>query len=149
MIAEITKFKRDVTSRAKQLKIAHARQEQIVAERAAAKQQIEGGLAERQRLLDSIKGEIVRLQAEERARQARLAAEAQARLQAQLPRSTQAFEQSQRQDVVGASAVSPGRRSASRRRRSTAASSGSRCSTSAPRTSGAAPRPAASTAPGS
>jgi cell wall-associated NlpC family hydrolase len=107
VIGEITKFKRDVTLRAKQLKLAHARQEQVVAERAAAKQQIEGGLAERQRMLDSIKGEIVRLQAEERARQARLAAEAQARLQAQLNASHQAFEQSQRQDVVGASAVTP------------------------------------------
>ena len=107
VIAEITKFKRDVTLRAKQLKLAHARQEQVVAERAAAKQQIEGGLAERQRMLESIKGEIAQLQAEERARQARLAAEAQARLQAQLNASHQAFEASQRQDVVGASAVTP------------------------------------------
>ena len=150
VIAEITKFKRDVTVRAKQLKLAHARQEQVVAERAAAKQQIEAGLAERQRMLDSIKGEIVQLQAEERARQARLAAEAQARLQAQLNASHQAFQQSQRagrRRRLGGHARR--RRSASRLRRSTAASSGSRCSTSARRTSGAAPRRAASTAPGS
>src|SRR5581483_7977563 len=76
VIHEIRQFKHDVTVRAAQLRTAHARQVKIVAERAAAKQQVESGLAERQRMLDSIKGEIVRLQAEEAARQARLAAEA-------------------------------------------------------------------------
>lgn len=107
VISEITKFKRDVVRRAAELKAAHARQEQIVAERAAAKQQIESGLGERQRMLESIKGEIVQLQAEERARQARLEAEAQARYQAQLAASQQAFQQSRQTEVVGASAVTP------------------------------------------
>src|SRR5204862_611543 len=82
VVGEIKKFKHDVTVRAAFLKRAQARQERIVAERAAAKRDIEGGLAERQRLVESIKGEIVRLQAEEQARQARLAAEAQQRLPA-------------------------------------------------------------------
>jgi cell wall-associated NlpC family hydrolase len=107
VIAEIRRFKHDVTVRAAQLKVAHARQERIVAERAAAKQQIESGLAERQQLLGSIKGEIERLQREEAARQARLAAEARARLQAQLAAQHAAVQQAQEQDVVGASAVSP------------------------------------------
>jgi cell wall-associated NlpC family hydrolase len=107
VIAEITRFKHDVTVRAKQLKIAHTRQEQIVAQRAAAKHQVESGLAERQRLLGSIKGEIVRLEREEAARQARLAAEARARLAAQLAAQRAAVQQAQEQDVVGASAVSP------------------------------------------
>jgi cell wall-associated NlpC family hydrolase len=107
VIAEIKRFKRDVTVRAKQLRLAHTRQEKIVAEREAAKSQIEGGLAERQRLLGSIKGEIVRLQAEEAARQARLAAEARARLAAQLAAQHAAVEQAAQLDVVGASAVSP------------------------------------------
>jgi cell wall-associated NlpC family hydrolase len=107
VIAEIKRFKRDVTVRAKQLKVAHTRQEQIVAQRQAAKSQIEGGLAERQRLLGSIKGEIVRLQREEEARQARLAAEARARLAAQLAAQHAAVEQAAQQDIVGASAVSP------------------------------------------
>jgi peptidoglycan DL-endopeptidase CwlO len=84
VIGEIKRFKRDVTLRAAFLKKAQARQEQIVAERAAAKREIEAGLAERQRLVESIKGEIARLQAEEEARQVRLAAEAQRRLQAEL-----------------------------------------------------------------
>jgi cell wall-associated NlpC family hydrolase len=107
VIAEVKQFKHDVVVRAEQLKIAHARQEKVVAERAAARQQVESGLAERQRLLDSIQGEIARLQREEAERQARLAAEARARLQAQLAAQQRAVQAAQAQDVVGASAVSP------------------------------------------
>jgi cell wall-associated NlpC family hydrolase len=107
VVAEIKQFKHDVVVRAAQLKVAHARQEEIVAERAAAKQQVESGLAERKQLLDSIKGEIARLQREEAERQARLEAEARARLQAQLEAQRRAVQASQSQDVVGASAVSP------------------------------------------
>jgi peptidoglycan hydrolase CwlO-like protein len=59
VIFEVTRFKRDVTKRAAFLRAAHARQEHVVAERAAAKQQVEAGMAERQRLLGSIKDEIV------------------------------------------------------------------------------------------
>src|SRR5205085_11216990 len=84
VVGEIKKFKHDVVVRAAFLKKAQAKQEQVVAQRAAAKQEIASGLAERQRLVESIKGEIAHLQAEEEARQARLAAEAQQRLQAQL-----------------------------------------------------------------
>jgi cell wall-associated NlpC family hydrolase len=105
VIGETVQFKHDVVVRARELKIAHAKQEQVVAERAAAKRQIESGLAERQRMLDSIKGEIVRLQAEEAARQARLAAEARARLAAQQEQARQAALDAQHTDVVGASAV--------------------------------------------
>jgi cell wall-associated NlpC family hydrolase len=107
VIFEVTRFKRDVTKRAAFLRAAHARQEHVVAERAAAKQQVEAGMAERQRLLGSIKDEIVRLQAEERARQERLRIEAQGRLQAQLAAQQRAIEAAQAQEVVGASAVSP------------------------------------------
>ncbi len=107
VLAEIRRFKHDITVRAALLKQAHTRQQQIVAERAAAKQQVEGQLAERQRLVDSIKGEIVRLQVEEQARQARLQAEAQARLRTQLIEQHQAALQSQESSVVGASAVTP------------------------------------------
>jgi peptidoglycan DL-endopeptidase CwlO len=107
VLGEIKRFKHDVTVRAAMLREAHARQERIVAERAAAKQQVEAQLGERQRLVDSIKGEIERLQAEERARQARLAAEAAARLRAQLSAAHQAALQSQEDSIVGASAVTP------------------------------------------
>jgi peptidoglycan DL-endopeptidase CwlO len=107
VVSEIKQFKHDVVVRAAQLKVAHVRQEQVVAVRAASKQQIESGLAERQQLLSSIKGEIERLQREEAARQARLAAEARARLATQQAAQERAVQAAQAQDVVGASAVSP------------------------------------------
>jgi peptidoglycan DL-endopeptidase CwlO len=109
VIGEIKRFKHDVTVRAAFLKRAQARQEQVVAERAAAKRDIEAGLAERRRLVESIKGEIARLQREEEARQARLAAAAQQRLQAELSAQKEAAVQAQQQgtDVVGASAITP------------------------------------------
>jgi peptidoglycan DL-endopeptidase CwlO len=105
VVGEINRFKHDVTVRAAFLKRAQARQERIVAQRAAAKRDIEAGLAERQRLVESIKGEIAKLQAEEQARQARLAAEAQQRYQAQLVAQKDAA--AQQNNVVGASAVTP------------------------------------------
>jgi peptidoglycan DL-endopeptidase CwlO len=109
VMGEIKRFKHDVTVRAAFLKKAQAQQEQVVAERAATKREIESGLAERQRLVESIKSEIVRLQAEEAARQARLAAEAQQRLQAELSAQKEAAAEAQQQgtDVVGASAITP------------------------------------------
>ena len=107
VVGEIKQFKHDVIVRAAQLKTAHARQEQIVTQRAASKQQIEAGLSERQQLLGSIKGEIERLQREEAARQARLKAEAEARLAAQQAAQERAVQAARAQDVVGASAVSP------------------------------------------
>jgi cell wall-associated NlpC family hydrolase len=107
VLSEIKRFKHDVTVRAAQLKIAHARQERIVAERAAAKRQVEAGLAERQRLLGSIKGQIAQLQAEERRRQEQLRIQALARLNSQLAAQRQARAESQQTDVVGAAAVTP------------------------------------------
>jgi len=104
---EVTRFKHDVTVRAARLKAAHARQQQIVAQRAAAKQEIESGLAERRRLVESIKGEIVRLEAEERARQERLRIEAEQRLAAEQAARARAAHAAQEQEVVGASAVTP------------------------------------------
>jgi peptidoglycan DL-endopeptidase CwlO len=107
VLGEIRHFKHEVTVRAAELKVAHARQQQVVAQRAAAKRQVEAGLAERQQLLGSIKDEIVKLQAQERARQAQLRAQAEARLQAQLAAQRQAVLQAQQTDVVGASATTP------------------------------------------
>ena len=61
VLGEIKRFKHVVAVRGLELKKAHVRQQQIVAEREAARQQVESGLAERQRLLGSIKDEIVKL----------------------------------------------------------------------------------------
>ena len=59
-----------------------AEQKRVVAERAAVRAQIESQLGERKRLYDSIKSQIVQLQAQERARQKQLIAEAERRLAA-------------------------------------------------------------------
>jgi cell wall-associated NlpC family hydrolase len=106
VLAEIQRFKHVVTVRGVELRTAHVRQEQIVAERAAARREVESGLAERQRLLGSIKGEIARLQAEEARRQEQLRIQVEARLRAQLAAQHEAVVESQSTDVVGASAVS-------------------------------------------
>jgi cell wall-associated NlpC family hydrolase len=81
---EVTRFRNEVRTRQQHLVQAQAQQRTIVAQRAARRSAIEGQLAERQMLLASIKDEISRLQAAERARQETLAREARAEL-----RSTQ------------------------------------------------------------
>jgi peptidoglycan DL-endopeptidase CwlO len=106
VLAEIQRFKHVVAVRGVQLRKAHVRQEQVVAERAAARRQVESGLVERQRLLGSIKGEIAKLQAEEARRQEQLRIEAEARLRTQLAAQRQASTEALANDAVGASAVS-------------------------------------------
>jgi len=80
VLREVKAFRVAVRTRRARLKHAHVEQARLVAERASQKASIEGQLAERQRLLGSIRSEIGRLQAAERVQQARLAAEARARL---------------------------------------------------------------------
>jgi peptidoglycan DL-endopeptidase CwlO len=82
VLGEVKRFRKEVETRRARLQKARENQARIVAERAAQKSSIESRLAEREQMLASVKDEIVRLQAEERARQARLAAEARARAQA-------------------------------------------------------------------
>jgi cell wall-associated NlpC family hydrolase len=111
ILASVKRFKKEVESRRTQLRDAREDQARIVAERAAQKEAIEGRLAERQRLLASVKDEIARLQAEERARQARLAAEARERLRAQrlalLQAQNEAVAPSYESDAVIPSAPPP------------------------------------------
>jgi len=83
VLREVKRFKRDVETSRARLQEARADQARIVAEQASQKAWIESRLVEREQLLASVKEEIVQLQAEERARQARLAAEARARIQAE------------------------------------------------------------------
>jgi peptidoglycan DL-endopeptidase CwlO len=82
VLGEVKTFRREVETRRARLQKAREDQARLVAERAAQKSSIESRLAEREQMLASVKDEIVRLQAEERARQARLAAEARARAEA-------------------------------------------------------------------
>jgi len=76
----VRNFRAEVKRRETELERARAKQEQLVAERAAHRQAIEGKLAERQRLLSSIKDQIAELQAAERERQRRLESQARQRL---------------------------------------------------------------------
>ena len=83
VLREVKRFKKEVEASRERLQKARADQARIVAEQAAQKAEIESRLADRNQMLASVKDEIAQLQAEERQRQAALAAQARARLQAQ------------------------------------------------------------------
>jgi cell wall-associated NlpC family hydrolase len=82
VLKEVKIYGAAVRTRRARLKDAHIQQAKLVAESEAQKASIEGQLAQRRQLLSSIKSEIGRIQAAERAQQARLAAQARARLAA-------------------------------------------------------------------
>ena len=83
ILRSVRTYRKNVQEHRDRLQDARADQARIVEERASQKAFIEARLAERKQLLASVKDEIVRMQAEERRRQAALAAQARARLQAQ------------------------------------------------------------------
>jgi peptidoglycan DL-endopeptidase CwlO len=83
ILSEVKQYRREVETRRAELKDARIEQAEVVADRAAQKASIEGQLAERQQLYASVKDEIAQMEAAERRRQAQLAAEARARLEAQ------------------------------------------------------------------
>jgi len=76
--AEVTRYRTEVQSRQQALVKAESDQEKVVAERASQRASIQSQLAERQALYSSIKDQITQLEAAERERQARLAAQAKA-----------------------------------------------------------------------
>jgi peptidoglycan DL-endopeptidase CwlO len=76
--AEVTRYRNEVQARQEALVKAEADQQKLVAARAAQRASIESQLAARQTLYNSIKDQIAKMQAAERARQARLAAQAKA-----------------------------------------------------------------------
>jgi peptidoglycan DL-endopeptidase CwlO len=78
LAADVRRFEAEVERRGRELERARSDQRRIVAERAARRAAIEEHLAARRALYSSIQDEIARLQAEERRRQERLAAEARA-----------------------------------------------------------------------
>ena len=102
VVHQVTKLRAEVAARQRELKHAHAEQVQVVAERAAARASIRSQLGERQALLSSIRSDIVRLKAEEAARQAELQREAQARLASQQQANQSALAQ-----TVGVTPPSP------------------------------------------
>ena len=82
VLREVKSFRAQVIDRKGRLERAKKAQVQVVADKATQRRSIEGQLAERQRLLGTIKDQIASLEAAERRRQERLAAQAQARLRA-------------------------------------------------------------------
>ena len=76
--AEVRQYRNEVHARQQALVKAQADQVKVVAERAAQRASVQSQLAERQALYSSIKDQIAQLEAAERARQARLAAQAKA-----------------------------------------------------------------------
>jgi cell wall-associated NlpC family hydrolase len=80
VLGEVKSFRAQVKLRRARLQRARTEQVQVVADRAAQRQSIQGQLNERNQLLASIKDQIASLEAAERLRQERLAAEARARL---------------------------------------------------------------------
>ena len=82
VLGAVRKFGTEVRQRKIRLDRARAAQAQVVADKASQRRSIEGQLAERQRMLSSIKSEIASLQAAEQLRQQRLAAQARARISA-------------------------------------------------------------------
>ena len=95
ILSAVKRFRDAVETRREQLRQARADQARIVQERAAQRSSIESRLAERQQMLSSVKDEIARIQAEEQRRQAALAAQARARLEAARLAAQQANLQSQ------------------------------------------------------
>jgi cell wall-associated NlpC family hydrolase len=103
VLRQVTGFRQAVETRQKALVRARTAQTALVSERASRKASIESQLSKRQRLLSSIKSEIARIQAAERARAAALERQARARLVGQL----RLQRQSAAGAVVGASATTP------------------------------------------
>jgi peptidoglycan DL-endopeptidase CwlO len=85
VLGDVRTFRSQVQRRRALLKRARAQQAQLVAERAANKASIESRLADRQRMLSSIRSEIAQIRAAERRRQAELERQARARLSAPQP----------------------------------------------------------------
>ena len=103
VLSEVKHFRTVVKHSGQVLSHARVQQARVVAERAAAKHDLETKIGEQQRLYSSLKGEIQRLVAAQAARQLQMAQAAQARLRAL--RATQ--QQEQQQTVVGVSVVTP------------------------------------------
>jgi peptidoglycan DL-endopeptidase CwlO len=103
VMQEVISFRRQVVRRERALARAHAEQARVVRARAAERSRIQHQLSERQALLGSIRSEIVKLRAAERARQAALARQVRARL----PQQTAAVQSQAAQNPVGVAIASP------------------------------------------
>jgi cell wall-associated NlpC family hydrolase len=101
ILAQVKTFRAAVRRQRDSRAPAHALQQRVVAQRAAAKHSIESKIAAQRNLYASIKGEIARLVAADQARQLQMAHEAQARI------AEERAAAAQQDTVVGVSAVTP------------------------------------------
>ncbi len=83
VIGDLVGAQRDLARREKKLKADRRRATALVAQAAAARREVEQGIAAQRALVRGLEGEIAQLQREERARQRRIAAAARAQLAAQ------------------------------------------------------------------
>jgi cell wall-associated NlpC family hydrolase len=103
VLGQVNQFRTTINRSAARLKRANAEQSHVVAQRAAAKAQIESKIGEEQHLYHSIQGEIAKLVIAQRAEQLRLQAQAEARLRQQQAASSAA----RASTVVGISVSTP------------------------------------------
>jgi peptidoglycan DL-endopeptidase CwlO len=82
ILSEVRRFKKEIRERKAKLAKARTRQEEVVAAQAAKRDEIEAAMQQRESLYNSIKDQIADLEAEERRRQARINAAAEARVAA-------------------------------------------------------------------
>jgi len=107
---ELKGYRKRVVLRRQQLAKARTEQAEVVRQRAAEKEAIEGKLAERRQLLSSVQAEVQSLVAAERARQAELRRQAEARLaqqQAAAAAQRKAEEQAQLNSDAASDAAAP------------------------------------------
>jgi cell wall-associated NlpC family hydrolase len=107
ILQTVKRYRKEVETRRANLQHAHARQTQVVAERAAEQQKIQSQIAEQNQLLASVKDEIAKMQAEERQRQAVLAAQARARAQAAAQLAQQAQQDAAQEQIYDQSFDTP------------------------------------------
>jgi cell wall-associated NlpC family hydrolase len=106
IVEEVRRTKAEVARRQAALERARAQQEEIVAQRAARRAEIEEGLAERRALYESVRAEIAELEAAEQRRQARLEAEARRRAAA-IERRQARSQEAQENDPAPAPSPAP------------------------------------------
>jgi peptidoglycan DL-endopeptidase CwlO len=103
VIGQVITFKGSVERHARALASEHADATRLLAQRRAERQSVADQLNERQQLLDSIKGQIATLEAQQRARELQAVQAAQAAAAAAQAAQAQAAQAT----VVGASAATP------------------------------------------
>jgi cell wall-associated NlpC family hydrolase len=103
VLQEVKHFRAVVKRSGEILRRAHDAQARVVAQRAAAKSEIESRIAQEQQLYSRVRGEIAQLVQQQAARQLMMAREARARLAEQQQQQSQQSAAT----VVGVSAVTP------------------------------------------